>query len=401
MRFRLKRPRRPSSQPFCSPGSATSVACDAVERKAFLTSGSGVYTPVPGSTTKGTPARQTSTESWSLCAWPPLPRWPIDPQRTAAHSDARACTKRPKSGKGRKAGRDDGAARAAADPRAPPRRARRPRGQLTAGPWHAASIARDEGRVVVGGGRGPEHEEAAAVVVADLHHLAVGPRDRAREARDAREHLRQALAQQVRRAAHREVRRQHARPAMAEHRGIRRGAERLDALPRPVREGHGPQRHLAREPVVARRGLEARAVGLELLADLLGELRRAEPQPRVRLARARQVGAREEQARDVGEVVVAAQLREPLEVVHDVAAVRDHGALELLLERRVECRAEAPEEVVGGEPVGHADAHVHRARPVAAEARRVRGDEVEHLVLELEQVPARGLAAPPRQLASA
>jgi len=67
-------------------------------------------------------------------------------------------------------------------------------------------------------------------------------------------------------------------------------------------------------------------------------------------------------------------------MTRDMAGVLVGGAHDRVQKQRVEDDTAPAQDVECKQPVGDADAHVHRAGPVDAEARRIGGQEIEDLV---------------------
>ena len=98
----------------------------------------------------------------------------------------------------------------------------------------------------------------------------------------------------------------------------------------------GDQEDLERQAVIGEGGLETGSVGQHLPADLTLEqsVGRFKPTPGLRIIRERPT--QHEQSEDVGEEMVAPQIRAALQVQRDVAAMRFTKAAETLPDSAVE-----------------------------------------------------------------
>jgi len=83
------------------------------------------------------------------------------------------------------------------------------------------------------------------------------------------------------------------------------------------------------------------------------------------------------------EALVVAQRLEPR---GDVGGVIEHSLDEPLTKLRTAIGPKAAKEVVSQDPVGHANGRIHGAFPVNAVARRIGGEEIQHLIAEFAEV---------------
>ena len=116
------------------------------------------------------------------------------------------------------------------------------------------------------------------------------------------------------------------------------------------------------------------------MQELAEHLAAGEGEPTIGHGRPRQRRRDEGEPGDVGQEMVGAAFRIKLEMGEDVPRVIDQAAFQRLEECRVEVRAGGSKEVEPEDPIRGPDRHLHRAPPVDAEARRIRGDEIEDLV---------------------
>ena len=144
-----------------------------------------------------------------------------------------------------------------------------------------------------------ELEKSAAVIVADLH----GPARRCADITGKRGHFFECRAEPTRCFG---------RDRQEQRRAIRH--------------------HFRTEPVIARRCLKITAIRVELVLRLGEKFRCGEFPPGIGLWVLRQIGADEEQADNIGEIVIVARLTVALKIRHDVTAMRAQGWPEYVLE---------------------------------------------------------------------
>src|SRR5262245_7114340 len=123
--------------------------------------------------------------------------------------------------------------------------------------------------------------------------------------------------------------------------------------------------------MIACRSFVVSAVAVELALGFADQLTRCECKPRIGLRRWRQVGCNEQHLHNIGQVMMTAPAFRPLEMAENVAAM----VVEAVDEETAEGFVGPPTSVSGDvecyDPIGGANADIHRAGPVGAEARRV------------------------------